>query len=254
MSDETIIKTENVGKMYEMGIARDRTLLAHLRYWIRGKYPEKPFWALKEVSIDVKRGEIFGIVGPNGAGKSTLLRIISGILQPSEGAVTVRGKINPFLQITSGLFPELTVLENINICATLLGYSVEQIRDKLPKIIEFAEIEKYLYSKLRTLSTGYASRLAFSVALHADLDIMLIDEMLAVGDARFRKKSEKAFAGVVTSGRTVLYAAANVSGIGRFCPRSLYLRNGRPVLIGDTADVLKAYERDSLKKEDEVEK
>jgi len=241
---DSAIEVRDIGMKYEIGIARDKTVLNRLRYWLRGKYPEKDFWVLKNISFNVKKGEVFGIIGPNGAGKTTLLRIISGIQCPTEGMVKVVGRVNPFLQIGSALFPELTVLENIRLSAMLWGYSRDQLKERIPLIIKFAELEEYQYAELKALSTGYASRVAFSVAIHADLDVMLVDDLNAAGDPRFRVKSRKAFEGLLTSGKTVVYASATPSIIEKFCTTCVYIDKGKFVMLGRTEDVVKKYLED----------
>jgi len=208
------------------------------------------FWALKDVSFEVKRGEVVGIIGRNGAGKSTLLKILSRITEPSEGRVTLRGRVASLLEVGTGFHPELTGRENIFLNGAILGMSKAEIRKKFAEIVAFAEVERFLDTPVKRYSSGMYVRLAFAVAAHLEPEILVVDEVLAVGDAEFQKKCLGKMKDVATGGRTVLFVSHNLMAVRMLCSRSILLQKGNLVTLGETEPVLAAYAK-LLKKSSE---
>src|SRR5216683_626988 len=204
------------------------------------------FWALRDVSFEIKRGEVFGIVGRNGAGKSTLLKILSRITEPDRGRAVVRGRVSSLLEVGTGFHPELTGRENIFLNGAILGMTRAEIRKKFDEIVAFAEVERFLDTPVKRYSSGMHVRLAFAVAAHLTPDILLVDEVLAVGDAEFQKKCLGVMQHASTSeGRTVLFVSHNMAAVQALCSRAILLDNGRLVGDGTTDEVVDQYMRQS---------
>ncbi|MDW7754638.1 MAG: ABC transporter ATP-binding protein [Brevefilum sp.] len=208
---------------------------------VKREIDHKSFSALKEIDLDVKRGEIFGIIGRNGAGKSTLMKVISRVLIPTDGRVWVKGHVSPLLQLGAGFHPELTGRENIFLNATLLGHSHEEIENKLDEIIEFAEIGSFMEAPLRTYSSGMQSRLGFAVATAWQPDILILDEVLSVGDAAFQKKCIHRMGKFRDSGATVLMVSHSIDQVREICERALWLNKGQIESLGSADDVCSMY-------------
>lgn len=236
MSD-TVIKVDNLGKMYRIGeTIRHDTLRDAI-----GDFFTRPFrskdvkrenndtiiWALKDVSFEVKRGEIIGIIGRNGAGKSTLLKVLSRITTPTEGKVEISGRIGSLLEVGTGFHPELTGRENIFLNGAILGMTKREIKTKFDEIVAFAEIEKFIDTPIKRFSSGMYVRLAFAVAAHLEPEILLVDEVLAVGDASFQKKCLGKMGDVAKEGRTVLFVSHNMAAISALCKKAITLKNGQ---------------------------
>ena len=200
------------------------------------------FWALKDVSFEVGTGEAIGIIGRNGAGKSTLLKILSRITEPSEGRIRLRGQVGSLLEVGTGFHPELTGRENIFLNGAVLGMSRAHIKEKFDEIVAFAEVEKFLDTPVKHYSSGMYVRLAFAVAAHLEPDILVVDEVLAVGDGEFQKKCLGRMGGVADRGRTVLFVSHQMNQIRRLCRRCLWLQDGAVRMDGPTAEVVGAYE------------
>jgi lipopolysaccharide transport system ATP-binding protein len=217
-----------------------RRLVQRLRG--NGRSTSETFWALKNVSFDVKRGEVLGIIGSNGAGKSTLLKILNRITEPSIGGVDIYGRVGALLEVGTGFHPELTGRENIFLNGAILGMTRTEIKRKFDEIVDFAEVEKFLDTPVKRYSSGMYVRLAFAVAAHLDPEILLIDEVLAVGDAEFQKKCLAKMEDVAANeGRTVIFVSHNMDGVCHLCSRCILLRNGEIAMAGKTADVVAAY-------------
>ena len=199
------------------------------------------FWALKEVSFDVKEGEVVGIIGRNGAGKSTLLKILSRITDPTEGRVVVRGRVASLLEVGTGFHQELTGRENIYLNGAILGMTQKEIRKTFDEIVAFAEVERFLDTPVKRYSSGMYVRLAFAVAAHLDPEILIIDEVLAVGDSEFQKKCLGKMSEVAKGGRTVLFVSHNMATISAFCERVIWLEKGRLEKLGPTPELLHLY-------------
>lgn len=199
------------------------------------------FWALKDVSFEVKQGDRIGIIGRNGAGKSTLLKILSRITEPTTGSVRIKGRVASLLEVGTGFHPELTGRENIYLNGAILGMGKEEIRRKFDEIVAFAEIEKFLDTPVKRYSSGMYVRLAFAVAAHLEPEILIVDEVLAVGDAQFQKKCLGKMEEVGSQGRTVLFVSHNMSAVKSLCSRSVLLQNGRLVFDGVTVVAVNQY-------------
>lgn len=206
----------------------------------------EPFWALQGVSFEVKRGEAVGIIGPNGAGKSTLLKVLSRITEPTVGYADIHGRLSSLLEVGTGFHPELTGRENIYLNAAILGMKGSQIARKFDEIVAFAEVEKFIDTPAKHYSTGMFLRLAFSVAAHLEPDILLVDEVLAVGDASFQKKCLGKMEDVAKAGRTVLFVSHNMAAVESLCQRVIWLQHGKIHKIGDAAEIVPLYLRTTL--------
>ena len=198
-------------------------------------------WALKDVSFDVRRGEVIGVVGRNGAGKSTLLKILSRITEPTQGYADITGRIASLLEVGTGFHPELTGRENIFLNGSILGMRRAEIQRKFDEIVEFAEIEKFIDTPVKFYSSGMYTRLAFSVAAHLEPEILLVDEVLAVGDAAFQKKCLGKMGDVAREGRTILFVSHNMTAVQRLCAHSLWIEGGSVKAFGNTSDILDDY-------------
>lgn len=208
------------------------------------------FRALQDVTFEVKKGEFFGIVGRNGSGKSTLLKILAGIYVPDRGTVEVAGQISPFLELGVGFNPELTGRDNIYLNAAILGLSREQIEKKFNDIVAFSELKRFIDQKLKNYSSGMQVRLAFSVAIHADKDLLLMDEVLAVGDSNFQQKCLEEFSRYRQEGKTVVLVTHDTAVVQRYCDRALLLREGRIMKIGTADDVVAEYIYENMSDEE----
>ena len=200
------------------------------------------FIALQDINLEVKRGESWGFVGTNGAGKSTLLKVISRILKPSRGTVKVGGTVAALIELGAGIDPQLTARENIYLNGTLLGYSKAFIESKFDEIVEFSELQEFLDSPVKNFSSGMKTRLAFSIATAVDPDILIADEILSVGDMKFRKKCSKKMTLMMRNGTTLLYVSHNLGAIRRQCQKAMWLDHGRIIMTGDSDVVCDAFE------------
>lgn len=223
------------------------------RHWrardflIRGKSytTAEVFWALRDLTFEVKPGEVVGIVGSNGTGKSTLLKLIAGVMIPDEGNVTVDGKVAPLLELSAGFAPDLTAWENIFLSGAIHGLTRSEIEDRFDQIVTFASIEKFLRTPLRHFSSGMKVRLGFSILTQLDHPIVLVDEVLAVGDKAFRWKCYDAIEEMVAEGKTLMVVSHRDADIQRFCTRALYLKEGRLIEDGSVDEVMAHYTRDA---------
>lgn len=205
------------------------------------KRPREIFYALRNVSFIVGHGESLAVIGRNGAGKSTLLSLVAGLCQPSAGRVAVNGRAAAFLQLGSGFHPDLTGVENTYLNASLMGLSRKRTEELLPRIFEFAEIDAFLNDPIRTYSSGMSMRLGFAVAVHADADILIIDEVLGVGDQRFQKKCFDKIGELQEAGKSLLFVSHGAETVRQFCNRALWLDQGEVMLAGPVDRVLEAY-------------
>jgi ABC-type polysaccharide/polyol phosphate transport system ATPase subunit len=199
--------------------------------------------ALNDVSFTIDTGEFFGVIGPNGSGKSTLLRILAGIYVPDAGTVMVNGILSPFIELGVGFNPELSARDNIRINATLLGLTRSQISERFDDIVRFAELERFVDQKLKNYSSGMLLRLAYSIAIQVPFDVLLLDEVLAVGDQSFMKKSLATLEEFRAQGKTIVFVSHDLNTVSRVCDRALYLQQGRVAAIGDVDEVITAYSR-----------
>jgi lipopolysaccharide transport system ATP-binding protein len=240
-----MIRVEGIGKSYRLGSGvRHDTLRDLLMERLRGggrKAPDEPFWALRDVCFAVAEGEVVGVVGANGAGKSTLLKILSRITVPSEGRVRLRGRVASLLEVGTGFHPELTGRENVYLNGAILGMSRQEIRSRFDSIVDFAEVEKFLDTPVKRYSSGMSVRLAFAVAAHLESEVLLVDEVLAVGDAGFQKKCLGRLGEVSRSGRTVLLVSHNMAAVQQVTSRCLLFEGGRLARDGSTEEVVAEY-------------
>jgi lipopolysaccharide transport system ATP-binding protein len=254
----TVISVENLSKSYRLGAIGGGTLREDLsRWWARARAKTDPtgtighehqarhigqeFWALRDISFQVKEGEILGVIGHNGAGKSTLLKILSRVTGPTSGLVKIKGRIASLLEVGTGFHPELTGRENIFLNGTILGMMKAEIRRKLDEIIAFSEIEEFIDTPVKRYSSGMYVRLAFAVAAHLDPEILIVDEVLAVGDAQFQKKCLGKMGEVAQGGRTVLFVSHSMDAISRLCSTALLLKDGATEFIGPTSRAVQSY-------------
>ncbi len=208
-----------------------------------GKIYHEKFYATNKINLDIKKGEILGIVGKNGSGKSTLLKLITNVLTPDSGSIKVDGKISALLELGSGFNPEFTGEQNIFFYGTILGFSKKEMSEKLDDIIAFADIGEFMHQPLKTYSSGMRSRLGFSVAIHIDPEILILDEVLSVGDIHFKRKSYTKMQEFFESGKTIIYVSHSSSEISRLCSRAVMLHGGEILMDGDPKEVTKYYEK-----------
>jgi lipopolysaccharide transport system ATP-binding protein len=244
------ISCENLGKCYRLRPAGRRAGYRTLREDLlalpgrllgRGRAPTEAFWALREVSFTAAAGEVVGVIGRNGAGKSTLLKILSRITAPSAGAADLAGRVGSLLEVGTGFHPELTGRENIFLSGAILGMRRAEVRAQLDAIVAFAEVEQFLDTPCKHYSSGMYTRLGFAVAAHLRAEILLVDEVLAVGDAAFQERCLGKMAEVAGGGRTVLFVSHNLGAVGSLCPRALWLDHGRLRRDGPAREVIEAY-------------
>jgi lipopolysaccharide transport system ATP-binding protein len=240
-----VIKAENLSKLYFLGGARHNSLRDALMSFVRPPSAEtvekKRLWALRDVSFAVRDGETLGIIGHNGAGKSTLLKILSRITKPSQGAAEIHGRVGSLLEVGTGFHNELSGRENIFLNGAILGMRRREIESKFDEIVAFSELEKFIDTPVKHYSSGMYMRLAFAVAAHLEPEILIVDEVLAVGDMAFQKKCLNKMRDVSESGRTVLFVSHDMSAITRICSRAVALSGGKIVSAGATADVVRDY-------------
>lgn len=236
-----MIKVDNVSMRFMLTHDRVQSLKEYMTKLLKGQLKYEEFWALKNVSFEVDKGEVVGIIGRNGAGKSTLLKIISGILRPTEGTVACNGSIVPMLELGSGFDSELTGRENIFLNGAILGYSKEFLEDKYDDILEFSELGRFIDMPIRNYSSGMLMRLAFSIATVVNPEILIVDEILAVGDAAFQEKSKARMMELMSGGTTVLFVSHNLEQIREICCRVIWLDEGSIKMMGETQKVCDAY-------------
>ncbi len=244
-----VITVEGLAKKYRLGVARQETLRDRITQVFRqvrslkgAKPAREDFWALRDISFEVQRGEVLGIIGRNGAGKSTLLKVLSRITEPTNGKVTIRGRVASLLEVGTGFHPELSGRENVFLNGAILGMSRAEIRRKFDEIVAFAEVERFLDTPVKHYSSGMYVRLAFAVAAHLEPEILIVDEVLAVGDMAFQEKCLGKMESVAKQeGRTVLFVSHNISAVAAFCSRGLLLDAGAVRLDGTTAAAIEGY-------------
>ena len=264
MSD-TPLQVQHVFKKFRRGEMYDslRDLIPALTGRVfRGRSTEelenREFWALKDVSFDVARGEAFGIIGDNGAGKSTMLKLLTGIMRPTSGRIETRGRLSALIEVTAGFHPDLTGRENVYLNGAILGMKRQEIRQRFDQIVAFSGLEEFIDTPVKRYSSGMFARLGFSVAAHVDPDVLLVDEVLSVGDYSFQRKCIEHMTQVIENGTTVVFISHNLRAVGNMCKRSLLLQRGAVGMLGPTSDVLKKYlsggqERRALQPDRELE-
>lgn len=262
--EKPIIEVRKIGKKYDIthergGYIALRDIIANaaknpfsfLKRKVKraiGLAGKEEFWALKDISFNVKRGEVVGVIGANGAGKSTLFKILSRITPPTEGEIVIRGRVGSLLEVGTGFHPELTGRENIFLNGAILGMRQREIAKRFDEIVEFAGVEKFLDTPVKYYSSGMYVRLAFSVAAHMEPDILLIDEVLAVGDAEFQKKCLGKMDEITKKeGRTILFVSHNMGAISQLCQKTVLIKNGQIAEMGDTSEIIAKYLNERIK-------
>lgn len=243
---DTAISVQHVGKTFRLPREKHGSLKSVLINFRKRGYEEQH--VLNDLSFEIKKGEFFGIVGRNGSGKSTLLKLLAGIYTPTKGRIVVNGKLTPFIELGVGFNPELTGRENIFLNGALLGFNRKEMDGMYDDIVHFAELSRFMDQKLKNYSSGMQVRLAFSIAIRARSDILLLDEVLAVGDAAFQQKCYDYFEELKQQHKTVVFVSHDMSAVRRFCNRALYIKNGRIVLEGSPAEVADFYAEENIEK------
>ena len=255
------ISAEALSKQYRIGqyraaygTLRDSVAAGMRRFRATGHIhePEETIWALKDVSFEAREGEVVGIIGPNGAGKSTLLKILTRITTPTHGRAEIRGRVGSLLEVGTGFHPELTGRENIYLNGSILGMSRKEITNNFDAIVDFSGVGKFIDTPVKRYSSGMYVRLAFSVAAHFEPEVLIVDEVLAVGDADFQRRSLGRMESIGGAGRTVLFVSHNLQGILQLCDRAILLQHGEVAMDGPTADVVAFYEQQTIGQSPEV--
>jgi lipopolysaccharide transport system ATP-binding protein len=266
---DVAISIENVSKYYRLGNIGNRTLYQDLnRWWARVRGHPDPLmrvgdpghdslgkeglWALRDVSLEIKSGDVLGIIGHNGAGKSTLLKVLSRVTGPTSGQIRVRGRIASLLEVGTGFHPDLTGRENIYLNGAILGMTKSEIRRKFDEIVDFADMEKFIDTPVKRYSSGMYVRLAFAVAAHLEPEILVVDEVLAVGDMAFQEKCIGKMSQVSREGRTVLFVSHNLQSIWSLCRSAIWMDRGKVKVAGNVGDVIGMYRDDMAKRSEEV--
>ena len=239
MDENIAIKVENLTKTYPIYDSKHERMKEALSL-TRKKY-HTDFHALKEVSFEIKKGETVGIIGQNGSGKSTLLKILTGVLSPTSGSVQVNGKVSALLELGAGFNPEMTGMENIYLNGTIMGYTKEEMDDRVPKIVEFADIGEFINQPVKMYSSGMFARLAFAVAINVEPEILIVDEALSVGDMRFQIKCMDHMKKMMEGGTTVLFVSHDINAIRRFCGQAIWINKGKIFQIGEVNLAADAY-------------
>lgn len=237
-----IIKVENVGMKFNLSKEKVDSLKDWVIKSIKGEISYNEFWALRDINITLKKGDRLGILGLNGAGKSTLLKVIVGVFKPTEGKVTKHGNIAPLLELGAGFDPQYTGRENIFLYGSVLGLSRKFIEEKYDEIVKFSELEEFIDVPLKNYSSGMKARLGFAIATIVEPDILILDEVLSVGDAKFRKKSEKKVMSMFDKGVTVLFVSHSIEQVKTLCNKAILLEKGRIIASGDIDEVAAIYE------------
>lgn len=253
-----MIDIKNVSMKFNLGIEKDNSLknifINMLKFYKKNKKSKDYFWALKDINFHIEKGEVVGIIGSNGAGKSTLLKVVSGVYKPTEGEVIVNGKISPMIELGAGFDGELTARENIYLNGAILGYSKEIIDEKFDEIVEFSELKDFLNVPVKNFSSGMVAKLAFSISTIVEPEILIVDEILSVGDIKFQEKSKNKMMSMINGGTTVLYVSHSLQSIKELCTKVIWLEKGEIVKCGDTNKICDEYYEKllnrSVKKED----
>ena len=245
-----MIKLENISMRFNLGIEKNYSIKeAFISIFDKKRRPKKTdFWALSDVSFEIKKGEVIGLIGSNGAGKSTLLKVVSGVMKPTKGKVTVNGQVSPMIELGAGFDMELTARENIYLNGAILGYSKQFIDEKFEEVVEFSELRDFLDAPVKNFSSGMIAKLAFSIATVVDPEILIVDEILSVGDIKFQEKSKNKMMEMIKGGTTVLYVSHSLESIEELCDRVVWLEHGTLIKVGNTKEICKEYYKKQLNK------
>jgi ABC-type polysaccharide/polyol phosphate transport system ATPase subunit len=238
---EAMIRVEGLSKLFKIPKEPARTAKEAVIRFLKRKSDYEEFWALRDVSFTVNRGEAVGIIGRNGSGKSTLFKLVSGVLVPTNGSIVVNGRVSPMIELTAGFHPELTGMENVFLNGAIYGMSRAEVRRKLDAIIDFAGIGDFIYSPSRVYSSGMLARLGFAIAVNVDADILLVDEVLSVGDADFQHKCIAKIKELKENDITIVYVSHDMNTVKNLCDRTLFLNSGEIVMDGNTDDIVDKY-------------
>ena len=242
-SKKTALSVEHVSMKFNLSSQKVDNIKEYVIKMLKKELMYQEFWALKDVNFEIKRGDRVGIMGLNGAGKSTLLKVIAGVLKPTEGTVKCNGKIVPLLELGAGFDQQYTGKENIYLYGAMLGYSKEFIDEKYDEIVKFSELKDFIDVPIKNYSSGMKSRLGFSIATVVSPKILILDEVLSVGDAKFRKKSEKKVLSMFDSGVTVLFVSHSLAQVQRICNKAMILEKGKLIAYGDIDTISEQYEK-----------
>jgi ABC-2 type transport system ATP-binding protein/lipopolysaccharide transport system ATP-binding protein len=241
LSDEVVVKAEHLSMHFNMATEKVDSLRDYLTKLTSKKLFYNDFIAVNDVSFEVKKGEVFGIVGTNGSGKSTLLKMIAGVLKPTYGTITTKGTIAPLIELGAGFDIQLTGKENIFLNGAIMGYSQEFMEQQYQNIVDFSEIGEFLEMPLKNYSSGMVARIAFAIATSVQPDILLADEILSVGDFKFQEKCENRIRDLMEQGTTVLIVSHSFDTIEQLCDRVVWINKGNQVMLGETKEVVEAY-------------
>ena len=236
-----VIKVDNVSMMFNLSSEKIDSIKEYLIKLFKKEIHFQEFWALKDVSFELEKGDSLGIIGFNGSGKSTLLKIVSGILKPTKGSVETVGSIAPLIELGAGFDPNLSARENIYLNGAILGYSREYMNSKFDEIIKFAELENFVDSAIKNFSSGMVARLGFAIATMNTPDILIIDEILDVGDYKFQQKSFQRMQDMINSGATVVFVSHSVEQVKMICKKALWLEHGNVVKFGNADEICEEY-------------
>lgn len=238
-----IIEAKNITMTFNMSSEKIESIKEYFVKMVKHQLFFEEFKALNNISFDVNRGDVFGIVGLNGSGKSTLLKIVSGILKPTSGTIDVRGNISPLIELGAGFDYDLTARENVMLNGLVLGYTKEHMIEKMDEIIEFSELQDFMDVAVKNFSSGMVARLGFAIATSVVPEILIVDEILSVGDFRFQEKCEERMSKMMAGGTTVLIVSHSIAQIERLCTHVMWLEKGNMVKIGEAKEVCEAYKR-----------
>lgn len=250
-----MIEVQNVSMRFNLGIEKNNSLKQmavdlfsrKARQARQERKKQNEFWALRDVSFKVEKGEVLGFVGSNGAGKSTLLKVVAGVMRPTKGQVLVGGNICPMIELGAGFDLDLNARENIYLNGAVMGYSKAFLDSKFQEIVDFSELHDFLDVPVRNFSSGMTARLAFSIATIVEPEILIVDEILSVGDLNFQQKSENKMRSLISGGTTVLYVSHSMKSIKSLCDRVVWLEHGKVMMVGKTEEVCKAYYESQMK-------
>lgn len=245
-----MIRVEHVSMKFNLGIEKNYSMKEAFIAMFDKKRRQKPteFWALDDLTFNVKKGEVVGLIGSNGAGKSTLLKVVSGVMKPTKGKVEVRGIISPMIELGAGFDLELTARENIYLNGAVLGYSKEFLEEKFDDIVKFSELEEFLDVPVKNFSSGMTAKLAFSIATVVNPEILIVDEILSVGDIKFQEKSKGKMLEMIKGGTTVLYVSHSLESIKDLCDKVIWIEHGKLIKMGNAKEICDEYYKKQMGK------
>lgn len=244
-----MIILKNVSMKFNLGVEKDNSLkMIFINLFTPRKKKKKDyFWALKDIDFRINKGDVVGIIGANGAGKSTLLKVVSGVYKPTTGTVEVNGKISPMIELGAGFDGELTARENIYLNGAILGYSKEFLEEKFDEIVEFSELKDFLDVPVKNFSSGMVAKLAFSISTIVDPEVLIVDEILSVGDIKFQEKSKNKMMSMIEGGTTVLYVSHSIDSIKELCSKVIWLDHGKIIKMGNAKEICDEYYKKLMK-------